>query len=118
MPKDKVLVERETAGWMPCPLNVTDCGFCGALSEICRLADTEPRLEGANVTEILQLVPAGKVDGEKGQVLCSANCQVLVLICEIASDTEPVFETVTLFAEDVTPTGCDPKSNVVGARVI
>jgi hypothetical protein len=53
----------------PVPLRLTVCGLFVPVSFTVIVALREPRAVGVNVTEIVQLLPAARVDGLMGQVL-------------------------------------------------
>ena len=49
---------------IPLPLRVTFCGLLVPLSLTVRVALREPRAAGVNVTEIVQLLPEPRLDGQ------------------------------------------------------
>lgn len=68
------------------PLNCAVCGLFDALSLTVNVPLRAPTTVGVNVTEIVQLVRAGKVFGDNGQdELCAKSPEVV--IAEIVSAT-------------------------------
>jgi hypothetical protein len=68
LPNDRLVGVAVTAT-TPVPLRVTLCGLLLALSFTVRVAGSEPNADGVNVTEIVQLALAARVDGLIGQLL-------------------------------------------------
>jgi len=74
-----------------------------ALSVTARVPDRLPFFAGLNDTEIVQLAAGGRVLGELGQLLVCGN-SALLLIDEIATAIDPVFDSVAFCAALVVPT--------------
>jgi hypothetical protein len=109
-----------TAGWLPLPLSGTVCGLPGALSVTERLALRLPVALGLKLTEIEQLAPGARVEGESGQVFVCAKSPAsapVIPIELIVSAPLPELVRVTLCAELVVPTCCWPKLRLVGEKL-
>ena len=88
-----------------------------ALSEIERVAERAPLAEGVKLTTMVQLAPAAR---EVPQVLfCTKSVELAPVTAraEIASETEPVLVSVTVWAELVMSTGSLAKARLEGERV-
>ena len=68
LPNEMLEVETVT-GAIPVPLRLTVWGLFFPVSEIVRVAARDPRAVGLNVTEIVQFLPAPRVEGLTGQLL-------------------------------------------------
>ena len=89
----------EIAGWMPVPESETSVGLPGASCVNRSVPDAAPVAVGLNVTEMFAEAPAGIVTG----LLGVANGPVVVIV-EMFSVSEPVFEIVRIFPALVVPT--------------
>ena len=67
-PNDRLVGTVVTAA-TPVPLRLTVCGLLAPVSVTVRVPVREPRAAGVNVTEMMQVLPAARVDGLTGQVL-------------------------------------------------
>lgn len=115
VPKLKLLVESFAA--VPVPLSTTCCGLPGALSVMLRAALRAPLAVGLNVMLMVQLALTAS---ELPQLLVCAKSAVFVpviVIALIVSRAEPVFLSVMVLAELVTPIATVPKLKLVGDNV-
>jgi hypothetical protein len=96
-PKVKEAAERLASGRPPVPVRLTVCVPLGALSVKVKVAVQDPTAAGVNVTLIVQLAPAARVDVLAGQVLVWEKSPALVpptAMLAIARGTDPVLLTV------------------------
>jgi hypothetical protein len=106
--------ENETAGDEPLPIKATVCGLPIALSATEMLAVRVPAATGLNVTAILQLAAAARVEA---QVLVSLKSPALVpvmLIPEIFKMALPTLVKVIVDGELGEPTAVEPNVTDVG----
>ena len=119
LPKLRLAGVRVTAGAMPLPLSATVCGDPGASSLTETLALRDPVALGLKLTEIEQLAPGARVEGESGQVFVCAKSPAFAPVTPIeliVSAPVPVFVRVTFWPELVVPTCCWPKPRLVGEK--
>jgi hypothetical protein len=105
--------EAVAMGAVPVPVSDTLCGLPDALSTTVTEPDRVPVALGVKVTLIEQLAAAARV---APHVFVSAKSPLLVMF-EIAIASLPVFDSVMVCAALVVPTGCAPKSKLVGVRL-
>src|SRR5947208_2258128 len=104
-------------GATPVPLRTTVCGLLAASSVIATLAVRLPLAVGANVMEIVHVMPGAKVAGLSGQLWLgekSLAVAPVTLTPAIVSGAVPVFVSVVVWAALAVPTSCDAKLRVVG----
>src|SRR5438094_9449312 len=77
-PNETEVGERLTPGVVPAPLKLAVCGLPAALSATLRVPLRAPAAVGVNVTLMVQLVLAARVEGLKGQVLVWPKSPLLV----------------------------------------
>jgi hypothetical protein len=106
--------ENETAGDEPLPVKATVCGLPIALSVTEMLAVREPAATGINVTAILQLAPAARVEAQVLVSLKSPAFVPLILIPEIFKTALPTLVKVIVDGELGEPTAMEPNVTDVG----
>src|SRR5207244_3738908 len=92
-------VGESVADATPVPLRLAVCGLPLALSVTVRVPVLVPPTEGVNVTLMVQLALAARVDGLIGQLLVWAKSPPLVpatAILAMVTDVVPVLESVTV----------------------
>lgn len=65
---NEMLVGVAVTGAIPVPLRATLCGLLFPVSTMVRVAARDPRADGVNLTEIIQVLAAPSVAGGIGQV--------------------------------------------------
>ena len=83
LPKETEAGERLTLGAVPVPVRLAVCGLPAALSATLSVPLRAPVAVGVNVTLIVQLVLAARVEGLKGQLLVWAKSPLLVPVIEM-----------------------------------
>ena len=104
VPNARDVGDRVAAGLVPVPVRVTCWGLVGSEFASCRVAVRVPDADGVNVTLMVQLEPASRLEA---QVVVSPKSDALVPVSEIAipvSAPVPTFLSVTIWAALVLPT--------------
>ncbi len=102
--------DSEASGAMPLPVNGMLCGLFAALSVKVKVPERVPRVEGVNVTLIVQLARAAS---EVPQLLVGAKSPVATIL-EIATAPSPVLVNVAVWGALVVPTRCALKVRLAG----
>ena len=100
-------VETCTAGAIPTPLRVAACGLSLPLSAIVSVAVRGPVTPGKNFKLTLHAEFAGKVSGDRGQLLVCKKSVLfapVMAILEIVNAPGPLFERVRTMAVLAVPT--------------
>jgi len=111
--------EYSTVPTEPLPDNGSDCVALGASSVSLRALVRGPVAKGRDCTDIVQELPAARVDGLNGQVVeeMRKSAPAGIAILDMVSGTAWVLVTVTDFAEESWPTWTAPHDSVVGDKV-
>lgn len=104
--------ERLTAGSVPVPLRLAECGLPTALSVIVKVPLRGPAAEGVKFTFTLQLAPAAR---EVGQLLVWPNSALTVMLVK-EREACPQLVSVTVWVVLVVFTFCAPKFKLPGER--
>lgn len=64
MPNVRLVDDKLTAGWVAVPDSDTDCGLPEALSVTETVALRDPVAVGVNVTAMVQVDPAARLEGQ------------------------------------------------------
>ena len=102
--KERLMLDRDSAGAVPVPVRLTICSVVTLLSKTSSDAGREPAAAGLKVTEMLQLAPAAKVAPQVVVLVYEDAPVPAIAIFEIVSKAAPVFFSVTTLAAVATPT--------------
>jgi hypothetical protein len=103
-PKTRLEVERLATGAVPLPETATVCGLPVASSATAMDALRVPADVGVNVTLIVQLDPAARVDPQPLVWVKSVAFVPVTIMLETFIVAVPVFLSVTVLAELLLPT--------------
>lgn len=101
-------------GLVPVPLSAAVCGLPAALSATLTLALRAPAAVGVNVTLMPQLLPAVNVPPHVVVRVKSPGLLPVMVMLEIVSVAPPVFVSVMVCGDVLTPTSELPNARLVG----
>ena len=104
MAKLRVAGARLTAGAVPVPVTLKDCGLPGALSLTAMAALRTPVAEGAKVTLMVQVAALTREAGQLLFWLKSLLLAPLTVMTEIVNAEPPLLVKVAVWAALVVPT--------------